>query len=62
MDSLLSASATEIAEMILSRRVSSVEVVTANLERIKTVNPDLNAVVQLCEERALSEAGSRTCL
>lgn len=58
MDSLLSASATEIAEMILSRRVSSVEVVTANLERIKTVNPDLNAVVQLCEERALSEAAA----
>ncbi len=56
MDSLLSASATEIAEMIRTRRVSSVEAVTANLERIKVVNPDLNAVVQLCEERALSEA------
>ena len=56
MNSLLSASATEIAEMIRSKQISSVEVTTANLERIKVVNPDLNAVVQLCEERALSEA------
>ena len=57
MDSLLTASATKLAEMIRSKRVSSLEVVTANLNRIKAVNPALNAVVQFCEERALSEAG-----
>ncbi|MBT5320201.1 MAG: amidase, partial [Chloroflexi bacterium] len=59
MDSLLTASATEIAEMIRSKKISSVEATTANLERIKMVNPALNAVVQLCEERALSEAAER---
>lgn len=59
MDKLLSASATEISEMIRSKKISSVEVTTANLERIKAVNPDLNAVVQLCEERALAEAAER---
>ena len=59
MDSLLTASATELANMIRSKRISSVEVVTANLDRIKAVNPVLNAVVQLCEERALTEASAR---
>jgi len=58
MDNLLSASLTELVELIRSRRLSSVELVTANIERIKEVNTTLNAVVQLCEERALAEAAA----
>ena len=56
MNDLLSASVTDIVELIRSKQASSVEVVTANLNRIKAVNPALNAVVQLCEDRALAEA------
>ncbi|MDA1257348.1 MAG: amidase [Chloroflexi bacterium] len=58
MDDLLSASATALAEKIRSKQVSSVEVVTANLNRINEVNPALNAVVQIVAERALSEAAA----
>ncbi len=46
------ASASEIARAIRERRVSSQEVVEAHLARIEQVNPVLNAVVQLCAERA----------
>ena len=49
-------SATSIAQAIRSREVSAVEVVEAHLRRIDEVNPKLNAVVQLCAERALAEA------
>jgi amidase len=42
---LWAASATQLASMIRDRRVSSVEVVTACLDRIAAVNPQLNAVV-----------------
>ena len=45
-----------LAERIASRSVSSHEVVAACLERIATVNPVLNAVVQLRAEAALAEA------
>ncbi|GIF75421.1 amidase [Asanoa siamensis] len=43
------ADATEIAEMIRSRRVSSVEVVRAHLDRIAAVDPRINAVVTLAD-------------
>lgn len=49
-------SATEIAEQIAARKISSVEVVTAHLNRIKKHNPRIHAVVHLCEELALSAA------
>lgn len=42
--------------MIASGEVSSVEVVTASLERIAEVNPAVNAIVTLVPERALEEA------
>ena len=42
----IAASATSLADDIRSRRRSSVEVVTAVLERIEAVNPRLNAVVR----------------
>lgn len=53
---LLFSSAKSIAAAIGSRQVSAVEVVRAHLDRIEEVNPKLNAVVQLCAERALEEA------
>jgi Asp-tRNA(Asn)/Glu-tRNA(Gln) amidotransferase A subunit family amidase len=42
----VSASATSLARDIRAGRRSSVEIVTAVLERIEAVNPRLNAVVQ----------------
>ena len=53
---LLFNSARSIGEAIRDRTVSVVEVVEAHLARIDEVNSRLNAVVQLCAERALDEA------
>lgn len=53
---LLSKSATQIAQMIRDKEVSSVDVVKACYARIDAVNPKINAVVTLCRERALAEA------
>jgi amidase len=49
-------SATKIAAAIRAKEVSALEVVDAHLARIAEVNPALNAVVQLADERALAEA------
>lgn len=49
-------SATRLAELVREKKVSSQEVVEACLARIAAVNPRINAVVQLCAERALREA------
>jgi amidase len=56
MDELIYSSATELARVIQAKEVSSVEVVTAYLERIDAVNPKLNAIVQLTAETALEQA------
>lgn len=56
MDDITTTSATNLAKAIRDKKVSATEVVTAHLDRIKEVNPKLNAVVQLVEERALAEA------
>lgn len=56
--SWLAASAGEIARLIRSGTVSSEAVVSAHLERIAAVNPELNAVVQLRGEGAMAEARS----
>jgi amidase len=45
-----------IAEVIRERKVSSVEVVEAFLQRIEAVNPTINSVVVLARERAIEEA------
>jgi amidase len=49
-------SAATLAKQIRERRVSSQEAVKACLARIDKLNPQLNAVVQVCAERALMEA------
>ena len=48
--------ALELQNLIAQREVSSVEVVTAFLERIDGVNPIVNAIVTLVPEQALMEA------
>ena len=49
------ADATELAEMIRTRKVSPVEVMQAQLDRIATINPKLSAIVTVAED-ALEEA------
>jgi amidase len=49
-------SATELAELIRNREVTSLEVVQEHLAQIKKYNPLLNAVVILLEEEALRAA------
>ena len=56
MDELIFSSATELARVIQTKEVSSLEVVTTYLERIDAVNPKLNAIVQLTAETALEQA------
>ena len=56
MNELLLKSATAIARAIREKEVSSQEFVRACIERIQTVNPKLNAVVQLPAEAALEAA------
>jgi amidase len=56
MTELWQRSATELAEAIRTREVSSREVVDAHLDRIEKVNGDVNAVVVVLGERARAEA------
>lgn len=56
MNDLVFESASALARMIRDRHVSSVEVVQAHLDRIAAVNSDLNSVVAVLDEAALSRA------
>ena len=56
----LSLSALEQAAAIRSGELSPTELVEASLEAIERLNPDLNAFVTLCGERALAEARALT--
>lgn len=56
MSDSIYASATEQAEAIRNRWLSSEELVIAHLQRIEEVNPKINAVVALAAERALAQA------
>lgn len=56
MDNVIGASARSLAGAIRSRQVSATEVVEAHLRRIESVNPTLNAVVQVRGDEALQEA------
>jgi amidase len=55
-ESILYASASTLAKAIRTGALTSEEVVAAHIERIRTVNPTLNAVVQLSPETALTQA------
>jgi amidase len=52
MNEIWQLSATELAQRIASRQLSSVEVVDAHLSRIDAVNPALNAVVRVLADEA----------
>lgn len=56
MDRIIYASATTLAQAIRAKQVSSEEVVNAYLKRIETVNPKLNAVVQVTADTAREQA------
>lgn len=56
LNDLIYASATQIASEIRKKNVSCLEVTKMHLEQIDSVNPMLNAVVQMCSDRALTEA------
>ncbi len=53
---VLSKSVVEIAAMISSKAITSVELVKLCYARIDEVNPKINAVVAFCRDRALAEA------
>jgi amidase len=50
MDDLTASSITELAELIRSRQVSPVAVVRAHLDRVESLNPQLNAVVTIAPD------------
>jgi amidase len=49
-------SAKRLAQMIRDKQMSATELTRAYIDRINHVNPKLNAVVQMCFERAMAEA------
>src|SRR5690242_9042917 len=57
-DELWRRGAGELAGLVRSGEVSATEVVQAHLERIEAVNPQLNAVVAVLADEALSAAGA----
>ena len=56
MSEIVFSSARELVRRIKDGELSATEAVQAHLNRIRDINPKLNAVVQLVEERALKEA------
>src|SRR5690242_8118727 len=48
--------ASRMAELIRSRQISPVELVKTHLARIESLNPKLNAFIELRAEQALAEA------
>lgn len=52
MNEIWQMSATELAQRIGKRELSSVEVVNAHLARIDAVNPALNAIVKVLRDEA----------
>ena len=56
MDRLCKKSASELAELVRSKEASSKEIVEAHFQRIKEVNPGINAITLTLEESALKMA------
>ena len=54
--SLLRKPAYQLADMVRAKKVSSLELVSAALEKVKAENRQLNAVIHLRAESALKEA------
>ncbi|WP_134663147.1 MULTISPECIES: amidase [unclassified Amycolatopsis] len=60
MTDLSFATATELAAMIRTRELSPLELMRHTLDRVASINGDLNAVVSLDPQRALDEATALT--
>ena len=58
MTELIRCSASEMARLLRAGELSAVELIEAHLKRIAAINPQLNAVVTLCAERARREAAA----
>ena len=58
MTDLIQRSASQMARLVRAGEVSAVELVEAHLDRIAEANPQLNAFVALCAERARREAAA----
>jgi len=58
MTDLWALGASELAGMIRAREVTSVEVVEAHLARIESVNPSVNAIVEVVAKEALTDAAA----
>ncbi len=58
----LSMSATKLAELIRTKKISATEAVKLHIARIEAVNSKINAVVAKCYERALAEAAEADTL
>ncbi len=56
MSELLWKSALELRDMIRSKEISPVEVVTASLERLREVEPKINAFLDITEDQAMDAA------
>src|SRR5258708_23489131 len=56
MGEIVQLSATELAQRIARRQLSSAEVVDAHLARLDAVNPALNAVVKILADEARAAA------
>ena len=56
LESLTNASAAELSSALQTGQVSASELTQACLDAIATHNPEVNAVITLCEESALAEA------
>ena len=56
MDKLCKKSASELAKLVRSKEASSKEIVEAHFNRIKEVNPGINAITLTLEESALKLA------
>jgi len=56
MSEIWQLSASELAQRIADRKLSSAEVVDAHLARIEAVNPSLNAVVRVLADDARAAA------
>jgi len=56
VNDLVHFTATELVEKMHNRELGAVEVLNAHAEVIEEINPEINALVTLCLERALDEA------
>ena len=56
MDELCKKSATELADLIRNKKASSAEIISAHLQRVEEVNPDINAITTVLEDSSRKAA------